>query len=65
MPPTVHLYNLSAPTLIDLKIIKEEVENNDKLKKIVEKLWRQEEQAEGKFSVRQGMLRYKDRLVTS
>ena len=57
MPPTVHLCNLSAPTIIDLKIIKEEVENDSKLKKIIEELGSQEEQAEGKFSMQQGILR--------
>lgn len=65
MPSIVHLYNLSAPTLTDLKMIKEKVENDGKLKKIIEELRGQEEQVEGKFSIRQGVLRYKDRLVIS
>ncbi|KAA0061891.1 transposon Tf2-1 polyprotein isoform X1 [Cucumis melo var. makuwa] len=34
MPPTVHLYTLTAQTLIDLTVIKEEVEKEEHLRKI-------------------------------
>ncbi|KAA0033873.1 Retrovirus-related Pol polyprotein from transposon 297 family [Cucumis melo var. makuwa] len=36
MPPTVHLYNLSAPTMIDLKVIKEEPEKDIRVLKNVQ-----------------------------
>ena len=35
MLPVVQICNITAPTLIDLKIIKEEVENDDQLKLIM------------------------------
>lgn len=38
IPPTVHLNQLTAPALIDLKIIKEEVEKDEHLKEILVKL---------------------------
>lgn len=34
MPPTVHLYTLTTQTLIDLTVIKEEVEKEEHLRKI-------------------------------
>ncbi|KAA0048512.1 Retrovirus-related Pol polyprotein from transposon 297 family [Cucumis melo var. makuwa] len=43
MPPTVHLYNLTAPTLIDLKVIKEDVDNDERLKETISKLQSGEE----------------------
>ncbi|TYK28538.1 transposon Tf2-1 polyprotein isoform X1 [Cucumis melo var. makuwa] len=43
MPPTVHLYNLTAPMLIDLKVINEEVDNDEQLKEIISKLQSGEE----------------------
>ena len=51
MPPTVHLYNLFAPTIIDLKVIKEEVERDSKLQNAIAELNDQEEPVEGKFSL--------------
>ena len=61
MPPTIHLYNLSALTIIDLKVI----EVLKKTEKVMSELDNQEVEAEWKFSMQQGMLRYKDRLVIS
>lgn len=43
MPPTMHLYHLKTPTLIDLKKIQEEDEKNEGLKEIVAKLQNGEE----------------------
>lgn len=65
MPPTVHLYNLTAPTLIDLAVIKEEVEKDESLKKKMFELEEIEGKAKGKYSIQQGILKYKDQLVIS
>ncbi|TYK22628.1 transposon Tf2-1 polyprotein isoform X1 [Cucumis melo var. makuwa] len=65
MPPTMHLHNLFAPTIIDLKVIIEKVERDSKLQKVIVELNDQEEYVEGKFSLQEGMLRYKNRLVIS
>ena len=65
MPPTVHFYSLTAPTLIDLAIIKTEVEKDERLQKIMAELNTGENTEESKFSIHQGMLRYKDRIVIS
>ena len=62
MPPVVHLYNLTAPTLIDLKVIKEEVEKDDRLKLIMKEVAEGEDGKASKYSIQQGMLRYKDRM---
>ncbi|TYK14463.1 Ty3/gypsy retrotransposon protein [Cucumis melo var. makuwa] len=64
-PPTVQLYSLIAPTLIDLTRIKEEVEKDEQLQKIVAELKEEDESKGNKFSIQQGMLKYKDRLVIS
>jgi len=65
MPPTVNLGSITAPTLVDILVIKKEVEADEKLSKIMEELQAMEEGTEGKFSIRQGMLRYKDKFVLS
>lgn len=36
--PTVHLAHLSAPTIIDAGVIKEEVESDPKLKEVIKKV---------------------------
>ena len=59
VPPTVSLNQLMAPTLIDLKTIKEEVEKDEKLKEIIMKLQNEEEVKN--YSLQQGILRYKGR----
>ena len=38
VPPTVHLNQLTTPILIDLKVIREEVEKDERLKEIVSKI---------------------------
>ena len=65
MPPTVHLCSLTAPTLVDILVFKEEVEGDEKLSKIMTELQTEEKDKESKFSIQQGMLRYKDMLVLS
>lgn len=60
VPPTVFLNQLTAPTLIDLKIIKEEVDRDGKLKEIIMKPQNEEVK---NYSLQQGILRYKGRLV--
>lgn len=46
IPPTVHLCQFTAPALIDLLAIKEEVEKDIKLKEIIEKLQNEEDVAD-------------------
>ena len=53
---------LTAPALLDLLIIKEEVERDIKLKEIIEKL--QNEDVVD-YSLQQGILKYKNRVVIS
>ncbi|KAL4026410.1 hypothetical protein IC575_014840 [Cucumis melo] len=57
----VHLNQLTAPALIDLKVIKEEVENDDHLKDIIRRIKGGEEVQ--KYTLQQDMLQYKGRLV--
>ncbi|KAL0546889.1 hypothetical protein IC582_016807 [Cucumis melo] len=59
--PTVQLNQLTVPTLIDLKIIKEEVEKDDHLSRIILRIKAEEEVS--KYSLRHDMLQYKGRLV--
>lgn len=44
VPAVVHLNYISAPTLLDLIIIKEEVENDTRLREIISELERDEMQ---------------------
>ena len=64
IPPTVHLASLSAPTIIDVEIIKTEVSNDPKLQEIIAKLEQDVESVLG-FVWQQGTLKYKGRLVLS
>lgn len=57
------LNQLTAPTLIDLKIIHEEVEQELRLKEIIQKL--QEGEEVNNYSMQHGMLQYKERIVTA
>ena len=61
MPPTVHLCNLTAPMLIDLKVINEEVDSDEQSKEIISKLQSGEEVKN--YSMQHSMLRYKGRVV--
>lgn len=63
MPSSVHLYNLTAPTLIDLAVIKKEVEKDDHPREIISRLKKEEEVYN--YSLPHEMLRYKGRLVIS
>ena len=65
MPRIVHLCSLTTPTLVDIQVVKKEVEGDEKLSKIMVELQIVEEDKESKFSIRQGTLRYKYRLVLS
>ena len=60
VPPTVHLNQLTTPNLIDLKVIREEVEKDEHLKEIISKIQKEEVT---NYTLQQGMLRYKGRLV--
>lgn len=64
VPAVVHLNYISTPTLLDLIIIKEEVENDTRLREIISELER-DENAVPYFSLQQGILKYKGRLVIS
>ncbi|TYK19860.1 Retrotransposable element Tf2 [Cucumis melo var. makuwa] len=56
---------VQPPVFLDLQIIKEEVEKDVKLKKIVADLNGDMAQQDGKFKICNGMLKYKDQLVIS
>ncbi|KAA0036964.1 ty3-gypsy retrotransposon protein [Cucumis melo var. makuwa] len=60
MPPAAQLCSITAPVLLDLKIIKEEVENDAKLQKVIVEPSVEQEQTDNKFRIHNGMLRYKD-----
>ncbi|KAA0056364.1 T32E20.30 [Cucumis melo var. makuwa] len=62
MPPKAYLYNLTAPTLIVLVAIKEEVEKDNRSKEIMTEQKKNEEGADNYF-MQHGMLRCKGRLV--
>ncbi|KAL0552392.1 hypothetical protein IC582_011501 [Cucumis melo] len=63
--PTVQLCTITAPVFLDLQIIKEEVERDAKLRKVVADLNGDIAQQDCKFKICNGMLKYKDRLVVS
>lgn len=65
MPPTVHFNQLTAPNIIDVLLIKEEVNNDEKLQKIKEELEGKRGDQNSNFSVKRSMLMYKDRMVIS
>ena len=62
VPPTVYLIHLSAPALLDLAIIQEEVEKDPAFGEIRRRI---EEQQEGvpNFSSQQGALKFKGRVA--
>ena len=63
--PMVQLNQSTASNIIDIVVIKEEIGSDEKLQKIREKLEEKGEGQETKFSFKQGILMYKDRLVLS
>ncbi|KAA0047304.1 transposon Tf2-1 polyprotein isoform X1 [Cucumis melo var. makuwa] len=64
-PPKVQLCRISAPILIDLKTIKEEVEKDEKLHMLVTEWKKDSKQKNNNFFMKNEMLHYKDRLVLS
>ena len=62
-PAEVHLFGLYVPITIDLEVIKKEVFQDPKYVKIVEEIKQLEEPAESKYSLQNGMLMFKNRLV--
>ncbi|KAA0037156.1 hypothetical protein IC582_013488 [Cucumis melo] len=63
VPSSVYLNQLTAPALIDLKIIKEEVEKDEQFKEILMKLQSGEEMQN--HALEQEMLQYKGRLIVA
>ena len=59
----VHLNHLTAPALLDTSVLKTKVEGDEILKEIIAKFEKGE--AISGFTMQQGMLRYKGRLVIS
>ena len=64
-PPDIQFCGITAPVLVDLKIIREEVEKDEQLWKVVAELSNERELKDGKFSLKNGLLHYKNRLVLS
>ncbi|KAA0043665.1 Transposon Ty3-G Gag-Pol polyprotein [Cucumis melo var. makuwa] len=62
-PVEVHLFGLSVPITIDLEVIKKEVFQDPRYVKIVEEIKQLDELAESKYSLQNGLLMYKNRLV--
>ena len=65
IPPTVHLNQLTGPKLIDIEVIKAKVAQDERLKNVMQKLRETEELEEGRYSIKQGLLMYKDRIELS
>ena len=65
VPSSVQLNQLTAPKLIDIEVIKTEVAQDEKLKNLIQKLSETEGLEEGRYSIKQGMLMYKDRIELS
>ncbi|KAA0040679.1 Ty3/gypsy retrotransposon protein [Cucumis melo var. makuwa] len=63
--PTIQTHTVTAPVFPDLQIIKEEVEKDIRLMKIIAELNSNDNQQDSKFNICNGMLKYKDRLVIS
>ena len=64
VPPTVHLNHISAPTLIDLAVIQEEIDRDPKLKEIKSTVEKHQSDIPN-FSLNQGVLQFKGMLVIS
>lgn len=56
VPPSVHPNHITAPTLLDISVLKKEVEEDEHLKEIIAKLARDEEGAPG-FAIDQRMFK--------
>ncbi|KAL4016975.1 hypothetical protein IC575_024646 [Cucumis melo] len=64
-PRDIQLNAISAPYLVDLQVIKEEVEKDEKLKKVIANLREEGEAQASKFTLKYSHLHYKNRLVIS
>ncbi|TYJ97524.1 transposon Tf2-1 polyprotein isoform X1 [Cucumis melo var. makuwa] len=64
-PPDIQLNSISAPYFVDLQVIKEQVEKDEKLKKVIANLSKEDEAQTSKFTLKNGHLHYKNRLVIS
>ncbi|KAL0540119.1 hypothetical protein IC582_024349 [Cucumis melo] len=64
-PRDIQLNAISAPYLVDLRVIKEEVEKDEKLKKVIANLREEGEAQASKFTLKYSHLHYKNRLVIS
>ncbi|KAL0537842.1 hypothetical protein IC582_026831 [Cucumis melo] len=63
--PTIQTHTVTTPISLDLQVIKEEVEKDTRLMKIIAGLNSDDDQQDNKFNICNGMLKYKDRLVIS
>ncbi|KAL0539950.1 hypothetical protein IC582_024172 [Cucumis melo] len=64
IPPTVHLSQQTAPALLDVAIIREEVEKDPSLQEII-KLMEEQKLEIPYYTMQQGVLKFKGRLVFS
>lgn len=62
MPPIVHLATLTVPAILDAEVIRKEVEQDPILSKVIADL-REDPDSVPRFSLQQGKLMYKGRLV--
>lgn len=65
MTPTIHINHISAPALLDLAKIQEEVDKDQQLQEIKKKKIEGKQDEVPNFSLQQGVLKYKGRLVLS
>lgn len=64
LPPIAHVTHLSAPTILDVQVIWEEVEKDVKLVVIIEQL-KNDDDSVLQYFFQQGIFMYKGRLVMS
>ncbi|KAA0067036.1 transposon Tf2-1 polyprotein isoform X1 [Cucumis melo var. makuwa] len=64
IPPNVHLNQLTTPALLDLAIIREEVNRDPRLHKIIRVMEEQKLEIPH-YTLHQGVLKFKGKLVTS
>ncbi|KAL0534629.1 hypothetical protein IC582_028920 [Cucumis melo] len=62
-PAEIQLYGLSIPVIVDLEVIKKEVNQDPKFQKIIVELKRLDNPTKSKYSLQNEMLKYKERLV--
>lgn len=64
LPPVAHLAHLAVPSLVDMGVISQEVQNDPTLSLIIKKL-QDDPNDTTRFSLQRGVLKYKGRLVIS